>query len=197
MSARWLAWVGERCETRTNAIPVSRGRAWSSWVKASSPPADAPTQTTGNGRVCPGASSMRASASTGCSGVDAGAAPFFLRLLAPFFFGPFVRLAMSTPPPAARVGNSRSSRGTPQGGEAWLGPKKFTEQRTRAPIQVDLESCSCIGSLRFHQDETPEPQDAADYRSRRNSHASGCSRSRHSWRRMSAAIAPNVMPLPP
>src|SRR5947199_7683151 len=40
-----LAWVGSRCCTRMNAIPVSTGSARSICVKASSPPADAPMPT--------------------------------------------------------------------------------------------------------------------------------------------------------
>src|SRR5438105_7387903 len=51
ISARWDAWDGERCETSTNAMPVSVGNALSSWVNASRPPAEAPTQTTGKGRA--------------------------------------------------------------------------------------------------------------------------------------------------
>ena len=42
-----LPWVGSRCCTSTMAMPVSAGRWVSSWVKASSPPAEAPTPTTG------------------------------------------------------------------------------------------------------------------------------------------------------
>src|SRR5436853_7125752 len=41
-------WVGSRCCTNTNAIPVSVGKFWSNSVNASKPPADAPTPTMGN-----------------------------------------------------------------------------------------------------------------------------------------------------
>src|SRR5688572_19270332 len=55
ISARALGWEGERCWTRTNPIPVSGGSAPSSSVKASSPPAEAPTPTMGNRPASPGA----------------------------------------------------------------------------------------------------------------------------------------------
>src|SRR5260370_33837990 len=49
ISARWLAWDGDKWETRTNAMPGSVGNALRRGVNASRPPADAPMQTTGNG----------------------------------------------------------------------------------------------------------------------------------------------------
>src|SRR3990172_1585535 len=48
ISASALGCLGARCCTKTNAIPVSTGSAWRRWVNASSPPADAPTPTTGH-----------------------------------------------------------------------------------------------------------------------------------------------------
>src|SRR5436190_16772996 len=47
ISGNWLAWVGSRCWIRTKAMPVVAGRCSRSSVKASSPPADAPTPTMG------------------------------------------------------------------------------------------------------------------------------------------------------
>ena len=46
-SGNRLACLGARCCTSTKAMPVSAGSALSSWVKASSPPAEAPTPTIG------------------------------------------------------------------------------------------------------------------------------------------------------
>src|SRR5215467_11190806 len=43
-----LSWVGSRCGTNTKAIPGFAGKAFRRCVNASSPPADAPTPTTGN-----------------------------------------------------------------------------------------------------------------------------------------------------
>src|SRR5215469_2383463 len=43
-----LSWVGSRCGANTKAIPGFAGRAFRRCVNASSPPADAPTPTTGN-----------------------------------------------------------------------------------------------------------------------------------------------------
>ena len=43
-----LLWVGSKWGTSTNAIPGSFGIAFSKCVNASSPPAEAPTPTTGN-----------------------------------------------------------------------------------------------------------------------------------------------------
>src|SRR5437870_2169235 len=47
MSASILGWLGDRCRTKTKAMPVSVGRAWSRVRNASSPPADPPTPTIG------------------------------------------------------------------------------------------------------------------------------------------------------
>src|SRR6516165_1695061 len=73
ISVSMLAWVGARCWTRTKAMPVSTGRACSICVKASSPPAEAPTPTTGKDRV-----SSRGPASSvpelAAGGVDPGSA---------------------------------------------------------------------------------------------------------------------------
>src|SRR5262245_26532936 len=49
ISVSMLACVGSRCWITTNAIPVSEGRARRISVKASSPPAEAPMPTMGNG----------------------------------------------------------------------------------------------------------------------------------------------------
>src|SRR4030095_9542786 len=49
ISVSMLAWVGARCWITTNAIPVSGCSARSIPVKASSPPAEAPMPTMGNG----------------------------------------------------------------------------------------------------------------------------------------------------
>src|SRR5262249_54564365 len=73
ISVSMLAWVGARCWTRTKAIPVSTGTARSICVKASSPPAEAPTPTTGKDRVSPrGPASSAAKLAAG--GVDLGSA---------------------------------------------------------------------------------------------------------------------------
>src|SRR2546428_13287759 len=48
IEARMLSCLADRCWTRTKAMPVSEGRLRSSWLRASSPPAEAPTPTTGN-----------------------------------------------------------------------------------------------------------------------------------------------------
>src|SRR5262245_48412441 len=44
-----LAWVGSRCRIRAEAMRVSAGKAWRICVKASTPPAEAPMPTTGQG----------------------------------------------------------------------------------------------------------------------------------------------------
>src|SRR5579864_2680997 len=82
-----LLWVGSRCETRTNAISGSCGRALSNSVKASRPPADAPTPTTGKvgafglgapvSREARGRTSREGSAGT----VESFRRPFFLCLV--------------------------------------------------------------------------------------------------------------------
>src|SRR2546425_6429091 len=43
-----LSWVGSRCCTSTNAMPVRGGKYLSNCVIASKPPADAPMPTIGN-----------------------------------------------------------------------------------------------------------------------------------------------------
>src|SRR2546422_7633356 len=43
-----LSWVGSRCCTSTNAMPVRGGKCLSNCVIASKPPADAPMPTIGN-----------------------------------------------------------------------------------------------------------------------------------------------------
>src|SRR5215475_13277638 len=48
ISVSMLAWVGSRWRIKTNAMPVSVGRAWTIWLKASRPPAEAPMPTMGN-----------------------------------------------------------------------------------------------------------------------------------------------------
>src|SRR5579872_3095711 len=48
ISGSILSWFGSRCCTRINAIPEDSGIAFSSRLNASSPPAEAPTPTTGN-----------------------------------------------------------------------------------------------------------------------------------------------------
>ncbi len=52
-----LGWAGSRCWINTNAAPVASGRWRSRSLNASSPPADAPTPTTGN-VVIPGAETL-------------------------------------------------------------------------------------------------------------------------------------------
>src|SRR5437870_184494 len=47
-SDNWLSCLGSRCWMSTNAMPVSVRSSLRSWVKASSPPAEAPMPTTGN-----------------------------------------------------------------------------------------------------------------------------------------------------
>lgn len=51
-----LSWVGSRCCTSTNAIPVRDGNSFNSCVVASNPPADAPIPTMGKGGVGRGSS---------------------------------------------------------------------------------------------------------------------------------------------
>ncbi len=46
-STNMLSWLGSRCWTRMNAMPVSAGKACKSRRQASSPPAEAPIATTG------------------------------------------------------------------------------------------------------------------------------------------------------
>ncbi len=60
-SASTLSLSGGRCRTKTNAMPASGRMASRNAPNASSPPADAPTPTTGNG------SRGGCSASTGCA----------------------------------------------------------------------------------------------------------------------------------
>src|SRR5476649_2442016 len=47
-STSMLWWVGSRCWTRTKAMLVGAGRASTSFLQASRPPADAPMATTRN-----------------------------------------------------------------------------------------------------------------------------------------------------
>src|SRR6267142_3903772 len=47
-SASWLSCLGSRCWISANAMPVLVGSSLRNWLKASSPPAEAPTPTTGN-----------------------------------------------------------------------------------------------------------------------------------------------------
>src|SRR4029077_16830344 len=47
ISSNALLWLGSRCWRKTKAIPVESGKVVSMAVKASRPPADAPTPTTG------------------------------------------------------------------------------------------------------------------------------------------------------
>src|SRR6516165_4035671 len=83
ISVSMLAWVGARCWTRTKAMPVSTGRACSICVKASSPPAEAPTPTTGKDRVSSRgpASSAAELAAEGVDASSAGAGSAGLRFL--------------------------------------------------------------------------------------------------------------------
>jgi hypothetical protein len=67
---------GSRCWISTNAIPVFTGMHCKSWVKASSPPAEAPMPTTGNSEVLgrSGGAAVTRSSATACAGLAFGLA---------------------------------------------------------------------------------------------------------------------------
>src|SRR4051812_24238911 len=88
---RKLECAGSRCWMRMKAIPVSAGSALSSWVNASSPPADAPTPTMGNDARLDGAAGW---------GTEGRCAVFVCREFVPF--GP-----MGPSPPACREPGTR------------------------------------------------------------------------------------------
>src|SRR5262249_59903743 len=76
--ARALSCLGARCCTNTMANPGLGGRACSSWLKASSPPADAPIPTTAmRGVAGGGAGSSPPAAGAGAR----GGLGFFRRLV--------------------------------------------------------------------------------------------------------------------
>ena len=67
-----LSWVGSRCCTRMNAMPLPSGRPRINRVHASSPPADAPTPTTVIGMCAkpPGTGGASRAAMCVVSGID-------------------------------------------------------------------------------------------------------------------------------
>src|SRR5499427_6287079 len=98
ISVSMLAWVGSRWRIKTNAMPVSVGRAWTIWLKASRPPAEAPMPTMGNcapgvlldsGATCTGSGGEAGESGGFVGGRGESETPFvgLSRLLPGFFRG--------------------------------------------------------------------------------------------------------------